>query len=85
MYLVKMQHAYIHFIVFYRCFLMHVDFDLLSFRYFNAGPMALPTDDNQQCHPYVGQYMKVETEIIPIPNYTFIFNLLGMMFYTPVC
>ena len=47
-------------ITFYRCFCMYVDFSLLSFRHFNAGPMALPTDDMQQCHPYVGQYMKVD-------------------------
>ena len=44
---------------------MYVDFYLLPFRHFNAGPMALPTDDMWQCHPYVGQYMKVDTEVIP--------------------
>ena len=44
---------------------MYVDFYLLSFRHFNAGPMALPTDDMQQCHPYVGWYMKLDTEVIP--------------------
>ena len=65
MYLLKMQHAYIHFIVFYRCFCMYVDFYLLSFRHFNTAPMTLPTDDMQQCHPYVDQYMKVDTEVIP--------------------
>ena len=25
--------------------------------------MALPTDDKQQCHPYVGQYVKVDTVV----------------------
>ena len=64
---------------------MYVDFYLISFRHFNAGPMALPTDDMQQCHPYVGQYMKVDTEVIPISNYTFSFHLLGVIFHTPVC
>ena len=64
MYLVKKQHAYSHFIVFYRCFCMHVDFYLLSFRHFNAGSMTLPTDDMWQCHPYVGQHMKVDIEVI---------------------
>ena len=60
-------------------------FHLLSVRHFNAGPMTLPADDMQQCHPYVGQHMKVDTEVIPKPNYTFTFNLLGVMFYAPVC
>ena len=50
--------------VFKDVFCMYVDFYLLSFRHFNAGPMALSTDDMQQCHPYVGQYMKVDTEVI---------------------
>ena len=45
MYLVKMQHAYIRFIGFIDVFCMYIDFYLLSFRHFNAGPMALPTDD----------------------------------------
>ena len=49
-------------------FCMYVDFYLLSFRHFNAGPMALPTDDMGQCHSYVGQYMKVDTVVIPLPN-----------------
>ena len=40
-------------------------FNHFTFRHFNAGPMALPTDDMQQCYPYVGQYMKVDTEVIP--------------------
>ena len=43
---------------------MYVDFYSFSFRHFNAGPMALPTDDKQQCHPYMGQYVKVNTEVI---------------------
>ena len=50
---------------FYKCFCMYVDFYLLSFRHFNAGPIALPTDDIWQCHPCVGQNMKVDTEVIP--------------------
>ena len=57
--------VYIHFIVFIDVFGMYVDLYLLSFRHFNAGPMALPIDDMWQCHPYVGQYMKVATELIP--------------------
>ena len=65
MYLVKMQHAYSHFTGFYRCFCMYVDFYLLSFRHFNARPMALPTDDMWQHHPSLGQYMKLDTEVIP--------------------
>ena len=69
---------------FYRCFCMFVDFYLLSFRHLNAGPMTLPTDDMWQCHPYVGQHMMVDTEVISIPNYTFNFNLLGVIFYTSV-
>ena len=63
---------------------MYVDFYFISFRHFNTGHMTLPTD--------VGQCMKVDTEVIPhtityqmIPNYTFIFDVLGVMFYTPVC
>ena len=93
MYLVKMQHAYSHFIgFFYRCFCMDVDFYFLSFMHFNTGPMTLPTDVKQQCHHYVGQCMKVDTKVIPhtityqiVPNYTSIFNLLGVMFYISVC
>ena len=65
MYLVKMQHAYSHFIGFYRCFYMDVDFYFLSFRHFNTGPMTLPMDVMQQCHPYVGQCMKMDTKVIP--------------------
>ena len=65
MYLVKMKHAYSHFIGFYRCFCIYVAFYLLSFRHFNTGPMALPTDDMWQCHPYVGQKMKVDMKVIP--------------------
>ena len=56
---------YLYILVFIDAFCMYVDFYLLSFRHFNPGPMALPTDDMQQCHPYVGQYMKVGTEVIP--------------------
>ena len=70
MYVVKMQHVYSHFMSFYRCFLHYADFYFLSFRHFNAGPMTLPTDVMQQCHPYVGQYMKVNTKVIPIPLHT---------------
>ena len=44
---------------------MYVDFYSFSFWHFNAGPMALPTDDKWQCHSYVGQYMKVDTKVIP--------------------
>ena len=73
-------------LVFLYFFCIFVDFYLLSFRHFNAGPMVLPTDDMQQCHPYVGQYMKVDTEVIPpyqiIP---LVLIFLGMMFDTPVC
>ena len=66
MYLVKMQHAYIPFIGFFiDFFVCMLIFTHLSFRYFNAGPMAMPTDDMWQCHSHVGQYMKVDTEVIP--------------------
>ena len=84
MYVVKMQHACSHFIRFFIDVFMYVDFYFLSFRHFNTEPMALTTDVKQQCHHYVGQCMKVDTKVIPhtityqmIPNYTFIFNLLG--------
>ena len=70
-------------------FCMYVDFYYCPFRHFNAGPMTLPTDVMWQCHHYVGQYIKVNTKgITPyhsLPNYTFSFNLLGVIFYTPVC
>ena len=65
MYLVKMQHSYDHFIGFYRCFCMYVDFYFLSFRHFNTGPITLPTDATWQCHHYVGLCMKVDTKVIP--------------------
>ena len=42
-------------LVFIDVFCMYVDFYFLSFRHFNTGPMTLPTDDRQQCHPFVGQ------------------------------
>ena len=64
--LVKVQHAYITFIGFLRdVFCMYVDFYSFSFRHLNAGPMALPIDGKQQCHPYVGQYVKVDKKVIP--------------------
>ena len=66
MYMVKMQHASIYFIVFFiSVFCIYVGCHFLSFRHFNTGPMTLPTDDMQQCHPYVGQCMKVDTKVIP--------------------
>ena len=64
MYLLKVQHIYITFIGFHGWFL-YVDFYSFSFMHLNAGPMALPTDDKQQCYPYVGQYVKVDTKVIP--------------------
>ena len=48
MYLVNMQQAYCHFIGFYRCFCMYVDFYLLSLRHFITEPMTLPTEDMWQ-------------------------------------
>ena len=90
MYLVKMHTVIL--LVFIDVFCMDVDFYFLSFRHFNTGPMTLPTDVKWQCHHYVGQCMKVDTKVIPhtimyqiVPNYTFIFNLLGVMSYTLVC
>ena len=65
MYLVKVQHAYIPFWFFIDVFCMYVDFYSFSFRHLNAGPMALASNDKWQCHPYVGQYVKVDTEVIP--------------------
>ena len=53
-------------LVFIDVFCMYVDFYFLSFRHFNTGPMALPTDVMWQCHPYVGQCMKVDTKVIPL-------------------
>ena len=52
-------------------FCMHVDFYSSSFRHFNAGPMALPTDNKWQCHPYMGQCVKVDTGKV-IPQYQII-------------
>ena len=50
--------------VFIDVFCMYVDFYSFSFRHLNAGPMALPTDVKQQCHPYVSQYVKVDKKVI---------------------
>ena len=44
---------------------MYVDFYFLTFRHCNAGPMTLLTDVKQQCHHYVGQFMKVNSKVIP--------------------
>ena len=44
---------------------MYVDFYYLPFRHFNAGPITLSTDVMQQCHHYVGQYMKVNIKVLP--------------------
>ena len=75
--------------IFIDVFCMYVDFYFLSFRHFNTGAMTLPTDIMWQCHPHVVQCMKVDTKVIPhaitcqiLPNYTFIFNLFMVMFYT---
>ena len=57
-----MHHLYWVFIDF---LCMYVDFYSFSFRHLNAGPMALPTDDKHQCHPYDCLYVKVDKEIIP--------------------
>ena len=48
--------------MFFVCMLI---FTHLSFRHLNAGPMTLPINDMWQCHPYVGQYVKMDTEVIP--------------------
>ena len=46
-------------------FCMYVDFYSPSLRHLNAGPMALPTDNKWQCHPYEGQYVNMDTKVIP--------------------
>ena len=70
-------------------FCMYIDFYLLSFRHCNAGPMTLPTDVRQQCPSLCGPVHEGEnkgnTPYHHILNYTFTFNLLGVIFYTPVC
>ena len=45
-------------------FLYVLIFYTFPFRQLNAGPMTLPTGDRQQCHPNVGQYVKVDTKVI---------------------
>ena len=51
-------------LVFIDVFCMYVDFNTFPFRQLNSGPLALPADDRQQCHPNVGQYVKVDTKVI---------------------
>ena len=61
---------------------MYVDFYSFSFRHLNAWPMALPTDDKWQCHPYLGQYVKIDAEVIPqYQIISLVLILLGVMFY----
>ena len=60
------KHAtYIHkfycFIYVFVCVLIVYTF---PFRQLNAGPMALSTGDRWQCHPNVGQPLKVDTKVI---------------------
>ena len=52
-------------LVFIDVFVCMVIFYTLSFRQLKAGPMALPIGDRQQCHPNVGQYVKVDTKVMP--------------------
>ena len=69
-------------------FCMDVDFYYGPFRHSSAGSMTLPTDVKQQCHHNVGQCRQVNSKgITPyhsLSNYTCYFNLLGVIFYTPV-
>ena len=60
----KVQHAYINFIGFYNVFVCMLIFQTFSFRQLNAGPMALLIGDRWQCHPNVGQYVKVDIKVI---------------------
>ena len=46
-------------------FCMYVDFYYLPFRHFSARSMTQPTDVMLQCHHYVGQYMKVNSKVLP--------------------
>ena len=67
---------------------MYVDFYFLPFRHSNTGPMTLPTDVMWQCHhcgPVQEGELKGITPYHSLLNYTFSFNLLGVIFYTPVC
>ena len=74
---------------FYRCFCMCVDFYYLPFRHSSTGPMTLPTDAMQQlsslCGPVQLGELKGVTPYHSLLDYTFSFNLLGVIFYTPVC
>ena len=67
MYIIKMQHAYSHFIRFYRCFCMDVDIYYVPFRHSSTGPMTLtlPTDVKQQCQYNVGQNRQVNSKVLP--------------------
>ena len=51
-------------LLFFIHFCMCVDFHTFLFRKLNAVPMALPTGGRQQCHPNVGQHVKVGTKVI---------------------
>ena len=86
MYLVKMQHAYTPFVGFLiDDFCMYVDF----YSCINLGisMLSLCTAYRWQaavssiCGPVCEGGHRGNT---PIPNYTFSFNLLGMMFYMPM-
>ena len=59
------MHTVILLVFFIDVYCMYVDFYFLSFRHLNTGLMTLPTDAMQQCHHYVGQCMKVDTNVIP--------------------
>ena len=66
-------------------FCVYVDFYFLSFRHFNTEPMTLPTDDMWQCHPYVGQCMKVGTKVIPhTKSYLYFLSFRGDVIHTSV-
>ena len=65
MYIIKMQHAYSHFIRFYRYFCIDVDFYYVPFRHSCPGLMTLPTDVKRQCHHNVGQCRQVNSKVLP--------------------
>ena len=70
-------------------FCMNVDFYYVPFRHSCTGHMTLPTDVMRQCHHNVGQCRQVNSKgITPyhiLSDYTFSFNLLGLIFYTLIC
>ena len=84
-----MQHPYSHFISFYRCFCMNVDLYYVSFRHFlywtYDTAYKCQVAVSSECGPVQAGELKGISPYHILFDYTFNFNLLGLIFYPLIC